>query len=275
MSILDRVELSRLRRTVKQVNAYADQMAAMTDGQLKDQTRKFKQRLANGETLDDLLPGAFATIREADKRVLGMFPFDVQVMGGASLHKGTITEMKTGEGKTLTATMPIYLNTLTGDGVMLITPNEYLARRDGEEMGVVYRWLGLTVAVGFPEEGEKDWKPAQKRAVYNSDIIYTTNGTIGFDYLLDNLAADADHKYMRPFNYAIVDEADAVLLDSAVTPLVISGSPRVQSTYTGVADEIIYTLVRDVDYEMDEEEDNVWLTNRGIDKIENFLQTET
>lgn len=130
------------------------------------------------------------------------------------------------------------------------------------------------MAVGFPEEGEKDWKPAQKRAVYNSDIIYMTNGTIGFDYLLDNLAADADHKYMRPFNYAIVDEADAVLLDSAVTPLVISGSPRVQSTYTGVADEIIYTLVRDVDYEMDEEEDNVWLTNRGIDKIENFLQID-
>lgn len=149
MSILDRVELSRLRRTVKQVNAYADQMAAMTDGQLKDQTRKFKQRLANGETLDDLLPEAFATIREADKRVLGMFPFDVQVMGGASLHKGTITEMKTGEGKTLTATMPIYLDALTGDGVMLITPNEYLARRDGEEMGVVYRWLG------FPKKAKR------------------------------------------------------------------------------------------------------------------------
>lgn len=274
MLIIDRFELSRIRRILKQVNSYADQMAAMTDGQLKDQTRKFKARLAKGETLDDLLPEDFATVREADKRLFGMFPFDVQVMGAIALHQGAVAEMKTGEGKTLTATLPIYLNALSGEGAMLITPNEYLARRDGEEMGVVYQWLGLTVAVGFPKTSDKEWKPAQKRAVYNSDVIYTTNGTIGFDYLIDNLASDEEHKYMRPFNYAIVDEADAVLLDSAVTPLVISGAPRVSSTFIGVADEIIYTLIRDVDYEMDEEEDNVWLTNQGIDKIENFMQID-
>ena len=172
--------------------------------------------------MDDLLPEAFAVVREADKRVLGMFPYDVQVMGGIVVHQGHIAEMYTGEGKTLTATMPVYLNALSGEGTILVTTNEYLAIRDAEEMGQIYEFLGLTIGVPCVE-GSNEMEPAEKRAIYQSDIVYTTNSSLGFDYLIDNLASNQDGKYMRPFNYAIVDEVDSVLIDDARTPLIISG----------------------------------------------------
>ena len=219
---LNRVRLKKLHRITKQINQLAPQMAALSDGQLKDYTRKFKQQLKDGHSLDSLLVEAFAVVREADRRVLGMYPYDVQVMGGIALHQGNIVEMKTGEGKTLTATMPLYLNGLSGKGAMLVTPNEYLAYRDGTEMGKVYEWLGLNCKVGFAAPGSKEFTNEDKRSAYAADITYTTNATLGFDYLFDNLATSVENKFMRDFNYAIVDEADAVLLDSAVMPLVIS-----------------------------------------------------
>ena len=268
---LNRARVKKLRRITNQINKLAPQMAALSDGQLKDYTRKFRQRLQDGESLDSLLVEAFAVVREADRRVLGMFPYDVQVMGGIALYQGNIVEMKTGEGKTLTATMPLYLNGLSGDGAMLVTPNEYLAYRDGTEMGQVYEWLGLTCRVGFAAPGAKEFTTKDKRAAYGADITYTTNAALGFDYLFDNLATNVKNKFMRDFNYAIVDEADAVLLDSAVMPLVISGSPRVQSTWLGVADEFIYTLKQDEEYKYDKEDHAVWFTDSGHDVMSRYF----
>ena len=268
---LNRARVRKLRRITNQINKLAPQMAALSDGQLKDYTRKFRQRLQDGESLDSLLVEAFAVVREADRRVLGMFPYDVQVMGGIALYQGNIVEMKTGEGKTLTATMPLYLNGLSGDGAMLVTPNEYLAYRDGTEMGQVYEWLGLTCRVGFAAPGAKEFTTKDKRAAYGADITYTTNAALGFDYLFDNLATNVKNKFMRDFNYAIVDEADAVLLDSAVMPLVISGSPRVQSTWLGVADEFIYTLKQDEEYKYDKEDHAVWFTDSGYDVMSRYF----
>ena len=268
---LNRARVKKLRRITNQINKLAPQMAALSDGQLKDYTRKFRQRLQAGQTLDSLLVEAFAVVREADRRVLGMFPYDVQVMGGIALYQGNIVEMKTGEGKTLTATMPLYLNGLSGDGAMLVTPNEYLAYRDGTEMGQVYEWLGLTCRVGFAAPGAKEFTTKDKRAAYGADITYTTNAALGFDYLFDNLATNVKNKFMRDFNYAIVDEADAVLLDSAVMPLVISGSPRVQSTWLGVADEFIYTLKQDEEYKYDKEDHAVWFTDSGHDVMSRYF----
>ena len=268
---LNRARVKKLRRITNQINKLAPQMAALSDGQLKDYTRKFRQRLQAGQTLDSLLVEAFAVVREADRRVLGMFPYDVQVMGGIALYQGNIVEMKTGEGKTLTATMPLYLNGLSGDGAMLVTPNEYLAYRDGTKMGQVYEWLGLTCRVGFAAPGAKEFTTKDKRAAYGADITYTTNAALGFDYLFDNLATNVKNKFMRDFNYAIVDEADAVLLDSAVMPLVISGSPRVQSTWLGVADEFIYTLKQDEEYKYDKEDHAVWFTDSGHDVMSRYF----
>ena len=268
---LNRARVKKLRRITNQINKLAPQMAALSDGQLKDYTRKFRQRLQAGQTLDSLLVEAFAVVREADRRVLGMFPYDVQVMGGIALYQGNIVEMKTGEGKTLTATMPLYLNGLSGDGAMLVTPNEYLAYRDGTEMGQVYEWLGLTCRVGFAAPGAKEFTTKDKRAAYGADITYTTNAALGFDYLFDNLATNVKNKFMRDFNYAIIDEADAVLLDSAVMPLVISGSPRVQSTWLGVADEFIYTLKQDEEYKYDKEDHAVWFTDSGHDVMSRYF----
>ncbi|MEE6678262.1 accessory Sec system translocase SecA2 [Limosilactobacillus fermentum] len=262
-------ELRRLKRMVNKINRLAPQMEALSDQELQNQTVKFRKQLANGATLVDIVVEAFATVREADRRVLGMFPFDVQVMGALVLFHGQVAEMKTGEGKTLTATMPLYVYGLTQKGAMLITPNDYLATRDGEEMGQVYHWLGETVAIGCGYDD--DLKPEEKKAIYQADIIYTTNSALGFDYLLDNLAPEQKKKYMRPFYCAIIDEADAVLLDVATIPLVISGSPQVSSNLIGVSDEFIYTLIKDQDYRMDEEEENVWLTAKGIDHLEDFF----
>jgi preprotein translocase subunit SecA len=259
-----------VKEILKEINGLADEMAGLSNLELKNKTQEFKERLAQGESLDDLLPEAFAVVREADKRVLGMFPYDVQVMGGIVMHQGHIAEMNTGEGKTLTATMPVYLNALSGEGAILVTTNEYLAIRDAEEMGQVYEFLGLTIGVPCVE-GSNEMDPAEKRAIYQSDIVYTTNASLGFDYLIDNLASNQDGKYMRPFNYAIVDEVDSVLLDSAQTPLIISGAPRVQSNYYGMMDTLMTTLVEGEDYIFKEEKGEVWLTTKGAKAAENYL----
>ncbi|MGY5389644.1 accessory Sec system translocase SecA2 [Ligilactobacillus salivarius] len=246
-------------------------MSKLSDNQLKDKTQQFKKRLKQGETLDNILPEAFAAMREADKRVLGMFPYDVQVMGGIVLHQGNIAEMKTGEGKTLTATMPMYLNALSGESTILVTTNEYLANRDCEEMGQVYNWMGLSAASAVPENAD-ELKVEEKREIYNSDIVYTTNNALGFDYLIDNLASSKEEKFMPEFSYVIVDEVDAVLLDTATTPLVISGAPRVQSNMYKMTDEFVVSLEEEEDYRLDEEKKNVWLTRKGIEVAQEYFR---
>ena len=263
-------QLSKVKKILHQINLKKDEMASLTDDELAGKTQEFKERLSTGETLDDLLVEAFAVVREADKRIIGMFPYDVQVMGGIVIHQGNVAEMNTGEGKTLTATMPIYLNALSGQGVMLVTTNDYLAKRDAEEMGPVYEFLGLTIRTPFPEDDE-DLTPEDKREVYSADIIYTTNSGLGFDYLLDNLASSEDKKYMPEFNFVIIDEVDAVLLDSAQIPLVISGSPRVQSNFYRIIDTLMTTLVEGQDYIFKEEKKEVWLTTMGARTAESFL----
>ena len=222
MLTLDNMRLRKTQKILRQVNRLTNVMSKMSDVELKQQTNLLKQQLNSGKKLDDILPQAFATIREADKRVLGKFPYDVQVLGGIVLHQGNIAEMKTGEGKTLTATLPIYLNALTGEGVMLITTNSYLAIRDAHELGKVYEWLGLSVAVGVNENPNYNYTVTEKQEIYRADILYTTNDAIGFGYLQENLVASQDKQFLRTFNYAILDEVDAILLDSAQTPLIIS-----------------------------------------------------
>ena len=246
-------------------------MSSLSDQELVAKTVEFRQRLSKGESLDDLLVEAFAVVREADKRILGMFPYDVQVMGAIVMHYGNVAEMNTGEGKTLTATMPVYLNALSGQGVMVVTPNEYLSKRDAEEMGQVYRFLGLTIGVPFTGDPKKEMKAEEKKLIYASDIIYTTNGNLGFDYLNDNLASNEEGKFLRPFNYVIIDEIDDILLDSAQTPLIIAGSPRVQSNYYAIIDTLVTTLVEGEDYIFKEEKEEVWLTTKGAKAAESFL----
>ena len=264
-------KLRKVRATLKKINGLKDKMAALSDEALAAKTVEFRKRLAKGETLDDLLVEAFAVVREADKRILGMFPYDVQVMGGIVIHPGTVAEMNTGEGKTLTATLPVYLNSLTGKGTMVITTNEYLAKRDAEEMGQVYRFLGLTVGIPFTGNPLNEYKSEEKKLIYASDVIYTTNSALGFDYLTDNLASSSKDKFLRPFNYVIIDEIDDILLDSAQTPLIIAGSPRVQSNYYGIIDTLVTTLVENEDYIFKEEKEEIWLTTKGAKTAERFL----
>ena len=270
-SLYQNRKLRKVRATLKKINGLKDEMAALSDETLAAKTVEFRQRLAEGETLDDLLVEAFAVVREADKRILGMFPYDVQVMGGIVIHQGNVAEMNTGEGKTLTATMPLYLNALTGKGAMLITTNEYLAKRDAEEMGPVYRFLGLSIGIPFTDDPEEELKAEDKRKIYNSDIIYLTNSSLGFDYLTDNLASSSNEKFLRPFEYVIIDEIDDILLDSAQTPLIIAGSPRVQSNYYGIIDTLVTTLVENEDYIFKEEKEEIWLTTKGAKTAESFL----
>ena len=264
-------KLRKVRATLKKINGLKDKMAALSDEALAAKTVEFRKRLAKGETLDDLLVEAFAVVREADKRILGMFPYDVQVMGGIVIHQGNVAEMNTGEGKTLTATLPVYLNSLTGKGTMVITTNEYLAKRDAEEMGQVYRFLGLTVGIPFTGNPLNEYKSEEKKLIYASDVIYTTNSALGFDYLTDNLASSSKDKFLRPFNYVIIDEIDDILLDSAQTPLIIAGSPRVQSNYYGIIDTLVTTLVENEDYIFKEEKEEIWLTTKGAKTAESFL----
>jgi len=270
-SLYQNRKLRKVRATLKKINGLKDEMAALSDEALAAKTVEFRQRLAEGETLDDLLVEAFAVVREADKRILGMFPYDVQVMGGIVIHQGNVAEMNTGEGKTLTATMPLYLNALTGKGAMLITTNEYLAKRDAEEMGPVYRFLGLSIGIPFTDDPEEELKAEDKRKIYNSDIIYLTNSSLGFDYLTDNLASSSNEKFLCPFDYVIIDEIDDILLDSAQTPLIIAGSPRVQSNYYGIIDTLVTTMVENEDYIFKEEKEEIWLTTKGAKTAESFL----
>lgn len=259
----------KLYKILRKVQSYKETMAAMSDQELAGLTPIFKDRLSKGETLDDLLPEAFAAICEVDKRILGMFPYDVQIVGGIALHQGYLAEMNTGEGKTLTATMPLYLNALTGRGTFLLTNNDYLALRDVQEMGPVYEFMGLTVRAGVPDRNQEDFTNEDKKAVYAADIVYSTHGALGFDYLFNNLVSSAEERFQRDFYYCIIDEADAVLLDSATMPLVIAGSPRVQSNLYGVTDFFITTLVENVDYEV--EDKKVWLTEEGARRCEEFF----
>ena len=264
-------QLRKVKKILKKINSLKGEMESLSNQELAAKTVEFRQRLAKGETLDDLLVEAFAVVREADRRVLGMFPYDVQVMGGIVIHQGNVAEMNTGEGKTLTATMPVYLNALTGKGTMLVTTNEYLAKRDAEEMGQVYRFLGLTIGVPFTDNPQEEMTPEVKKRIYASDIIYTTNGSLGFDYLNDNLASNEKGKFLRSFDYVIIDEVDDILLDSAQTPLIIAGSPRVQSNHYGIIDTLVTTLVEGEDYIFKEEKDEVWLTTKGAKTAESFL----
>lgn len=265
-------DIKKLNKVLQQVKSWQEKMEKLSDENLAYQTVEFKQRLQKGESLDDILPEAYAAVCEADYRILGMRPYDVQILGGIALHQGYLAEMNTGEGKTLVATMPLYLNALTGKSTILVTTNEYLALRDSEEMGQVYRFMGLTVAAGVRRDAEDRFENEEKKRIYASDIVYTTHGTLGFDYLLNNLVTSAEDRFLREFYYIIIDEADSVLLDSAQTPLVISGAPRVQSNLYEMADFFVTTLEEGRDYE--KEEKKVWLTDEGVAYAEQYFRID-
>lgn len=273
--LLDQIERQRVRHVLKQINRLAPKMRAMSDEELQKQTDLLRQQLATGKTVDQILPQAYATVREADYRILGMFPYDVQVMGAIVLNRGYIAEMKTGEGKTLTATMPLYLNALSGKGAMLVTPNGYLAERDEKQLAPVYNWLGLTASTAFRASDDIDSgnvSPAEKRAWYKADIVYTTASSLAFDYLFDNLAGTQDQKYLRPFNYVVIDEVDDVLLDQAQSPFVVSSEPEVQSNLYQLADDFVCALKPKVDYKLKRQDKAVWLTYQGVRKAESYFR---
>ena len=256
-----------LDKIVKKINAFESEMAALSDDALKAQTQKFRDLLEAGKTLDDILPEAFATCREASRRVLGMRHFDVQMIGGIVLHRGEIAEMRTGEGKTLVATLAVYLNAIEGKGVHVVTVNDYLARRDADWMGQIYRFLGLSVGVIVPNLNEE-----QRREAYNSDITYATNNELGFDYLRDNMKHDRGMMVHRPFNFAIVDEVDSILIDEARTPLIISG-PTEDKSDLYVSVDAVVKRIAPVHYEADEKQKTVTLTEDGVEWVERELET--
>lgn len=270
--------LRRFNKILAQVNSYKDIFAHKSDEELQALTADFKDRLAHGATLNQLLPEAYALVREADRRILGLYPYDVQVLGAIALHYGYVAEMKTGEGKTLTATMPLYLNALTGKGAMLVTTNNYLAFRDAQDMGPVYQWLGISIATTAYDQSQRTTPPQRKteelQAIYNADITYTTSSALGFDYLNNNLVTKAEDKFLRAFNFAIVDEADEVLLDAAQTPLIIAGVPRVQSNLYPLCDQFVNFLQPKRDYYYDEEDNKAWLTQKGWDFAEQFFRVD-
>jgi preprotein translocase subunit SecA len=251
---------------IKEINLLEEDIKPLSDEQLKDKTVEFKQRLAKGETLDDILPEAFAVVRESGLRVLGLRHFDVQLLGGVILHSGQIAEMKTGEGKTLVATLPSYLNALTGKGVHVITVNDYLARRDAEWMGQVHRFLGLSVGLI-----QSTMTPTERKKNYDCDITYVTNSEIGFDYLRDNMATSMAEVVQRPFNYCVIDEVDSILVDEARTPLIISGQVERPTEKYLQAAEIAFTLKKDEHYEVNEKDRNVLLSDEGFAEAENLL----
>jgi preprotein translocase subunit SecA len=256
-------QVNRLEKIAEQVDALGPQMEKLTDEELRQKTEEFKARYQNGESLDDLLVEAFAVVREGAKRVLGMYPYKVQIMGGIALHEGNIAEMKTGEGKTLTATMPVYLNALTGKGVHVVTVNEYLASRDATEMGKLYEFLGLTVGLNLNGMSREE-----KQAAYNADITYGTNNEFGFDYLRDNMVLYKEHMVQRPLHFAVIDEVDSILIDEARTPLIISGTAQKSTKLYIQANAFVRTLKKDVDYTYDEKTKSVQLTEEGITKAE-------
>lgn len=267
--------LIQIKELVEKVNRLKDEMRALSDAELQDKTRQFKERLKAGEKLDALLPEAFAAVREADLRVLNMFPYDTQVLAGIVIHNGDIAAMKTGEGKSLAATMPLYLNALVGKGAILVTVNAYLANRDGKDIARVYTFMGLKVAIGVQPLAAKDFTPEEKRDIYNSDIIYTTSDKLGFDYLLEHLTSTKEDKYLRPYHYVVIDEADAILLDLAQMPLVISGAPRVQSNLYPLAEKFVSTLRKNVEYEYDESLGSVSLTEKGMEAARHFYSLDS
>ena len=260
----DKGEIKKLEKTAKKVESYADAMAALSDEELQAKTEEFKQRYQNGESLDQLLPEAFAVVREGAKRVLGLFPYRVQIMGGIVLHHGDVAEMRTGEGKTL-----VYLNAISGEGVHVITVNEYLSERDATEMGELYSWLGLSVGINLSSKS-----PAEKREAYNCDITYSTSSEVGFDYLRDNMVVRKENMVQRPLNFALVDEVDSVLIDEARTPLIVSGpvSSETNQLYHR-ADAFVKTLTED-DYAIDIPTKTIGLNDSGIDKAEEFFNLE-
>ena len=265
----DKGEIRRLEKMADKVLKYEDEMAAMTDEQLQAKTDEFKQRYQNGESLDSLLYEAFAVVREGAKRVLGLFPYKVQVMGGIVLHHGDVPEMRTGEGKTLTATMPVYLNALAGKGVHVVTVNEYLSERDATEMGELYSWLGLSVGINLAAKS-----PMEKKEAYLCDITYSTNSEIGFDYLRDNMVVRAENMVQRPLNYALVDEVDSILIDEARTPLIVSGANAVETSQLYyMADQFVKSLDED-DYIIDVQSKTIGLSDSGIDKAESYFKLE-
>mgnify|MGYP005749188007 FL=1 len=269
----DKRELKKFEKIAAKVEAHADEMSKLSDEQLQAKTPEFRDRLKKGESLDDILPEAFAVAREGAKRVLGLYPFHVQILGGIALHYGNIAEMMTGEGKTLTATMPVYLNALEGKGVHVVTVNEYLSSRDEEEMGQLYKWLGLTVGLNL-----NSMSPDEKRAAYNCDVTYSTNSELGFDYLRDNMVVYKEQMVQRPLNYAIIDEVDSILIDEARTPLIISGEAEQANSDYIRADRFVKTLTEDKsDDDADDDEDHgdykidwptktISLTRTGIEK---------
>ena len=280
---VDQRILNKYKKQAKKVESYADEMAALSDDQLKHKTVEFRERLAKGQTLEDIKFEAFAVCREAARRVLGMYPFEVQIIGGLVLHDGEIAEMKTGEGKTLTETMPTYLNALEGKGVHIVTVNEYLAQRDAQEMGQIYRWLGLTTGVNLHALTNPE-----KKAAHACDVTYTINSELGFDYLRDNMAPTVEQRVLRGLNYVIVDEADSVLIDESRTPLIISGGAKASASQYQVADRFVKMLkastivdeefkrkhpdyVPDGDYEIDVKSKSVNLTDKGVDKAERMF----
>ena len=268
----NKIILIQLNKILKKVRAFEAEYDSLTDEELAAKTDEFRERIRNGETTDDILPEAYAVACQADRRILGKRPYDVQVLGAIAMHQGYLCEMNTGEGKTLVGTLPMYLNGLTGKSAILVTTNEYLALRDAEEMGEVYNFLGLSVAAGVKKDAGERLTNEEKKEVYSKDIVYTTHSALGFDYLFDNLAKDKDEKFMREFNYVIIDEADSVLLDSAQTPLVISGSPLVQSNLYELANFFVTTLQMGTHYE--KEEKKVWLTEEGIRRAEEFFEID-
>ena len=256
-------QLKKLRKTVDAVNALAEDYRKMTDAQLRAKTEEFKARLQKGETEDDILPEAFATVREAADRVLGLRPYDVQVLGGIVLHQGRIAEMKTGEGKTLVSTMPAYLNALSGHGVHIVTVNDYLARRDSEWMGKVHRFLGLSVGLIV-----HDLDSAERRAAYACDITYGTNNELGFDYLRDNMVIRQADLVQRGHHFAIVDEVDSILIDEARTPLIISGQGEKSTEMYERVDAVVRNLRPGEHYELEEKKKAVTLTDEGARRVE-------
>ncbi len=256
-------ELKRLTKMAEQIDAISSDMEKLSDEQLRAKTEEFKNRYQKGESVDDMLIEAFAVVREAAKRVLGLYPYPVQLMGGISLHEGNISEMKTGEGKTLTATMPVYLNALAGKGVHVVTVNEYLASRDATEMGQLYEFLGLTVGLNLNGLSKEE-----KQAAYAADITYSTNNELGFDYLRDNMVLYKEQKVQRPLHYAVIDEVDSILIDEARTPLIISGSAQKSTQLYIQANAFVSRLKKDEDYTYDEKTKGVQLTEEGMTKAE-------
>lgn len=263
-------EIKKLEKIAAKIELLADKYSAMSDDELKACTPSFKERLANGENLDSLLPDAFALVREASDRVLGLRHFHVQLLGGIALHQGRIAEMGTGEGKTLVSTLPAYLNALTGNGVHIVTVNPYLAKRDCEWMGKVFKFLGLTVGVNCKEQGDFE----SKKQAYECDITYTTNSELGFDYLRDNLARSKSNRVLRGLNFAIVDEVDSILIDDAGVPLIISAQEKSDNQGYIKANRFVKDMITEDDYEFSAKDKTVFINENGAEKAERYYNIE-